>query len=82
MFTLAHLSVNAPLQVGQKLLQLDVITESLSKQVMEHHEEMGMQFKASLILFTCGGSYAWSILYIKQLEDFLATTENDVNSYH
>lgn len=30
------------LQVGQRLLQLDVITESLSKQVMEHHEEMGM----------------------------------------
>lgn len=30
------------LQVGQRLQQLDVITESLSKQVMEHHEEMGM----------------------------------------
>ncbi|XP_073395811.1 uncharacterized protein [Physcomitrium patens] len=27
-------------QVGQRLLQLDVITESLSKQVIEHHEEM------------------------------------------
>jgi hypothetical protein len=49
---------------------------------MEHHEEMGMQFKASLILFTCGRSYAWSVMYIKQLEDFLSTTENDVNSYH
>lgn len=24
------------------MLQLDVITENLSKQVMEHHEEMGM----------------------------------------
>lgn len=29
------------IQVGQRLLQLDVITESLSKQVVEHHEEMG-----------------------------------------
>ncbi|XP_024374840.1 uncharacterized protein [Physcomitrium patens] len=37
-------------QVGQRLQQLDVITESLSKQVMEHHEEMvkGMQLVTEL----------------------------------
>lgn len=36
------------LQGGEKLLQLDMITERLSKQVMENHEEMGK----SLILIT------------------------------
>ncbi|KAG0616902.1 hypothetical protein M758_5G150000 [Ceratodon purpureus] len=37
-------------KVGQRLLQLDVITENLSKQVMEHHEEMvrGMQLVTEL----------------------------------
>eukprot|EP00249_Psilotum_nudum_P022392 c28500_g1_i1 orf=1413-4874(+) len=37
-------------QVAQRLLQLDAITESLSRQVMEHHEEMvkGMQLVMEL----------------------------------
>lgn len=30
-------------QVGQRMLQLDFITEKLSKQVMEHYEEMGQR---------------------------------------
>jgi hypothetical protein len=33
-------------KVGQRLLQLEEITEKLSKQVMEHHEEMGNLYLA------------------------------------
>jgi hypothetical protein len=37
------------LQVAQKIQQLDVITQKLSKQVMEHHEEMGT-YSSSLLM--------------------------------
>jgi hypothetical protein len=36
-------------QVAQKIQQLDVITQKLSKQVMEHHEEMGT-YSSSLLM--------------------------------